>query len=296
MRIPLLSLASLVLISSQAQAARPDYSELFATLDRDSYAVHAETGLRVDTRDFSHAGRNVEALGFTPAGAGPFPALLLIPGYGSSARDWTVNGLAFAGAGYYCLVVAQQGFGKSEGEPDFVGPETIASLTAAWQRLSVEPQVDSSRMGIVGYSRGAMAAALLATQLADVRAVVLGAGIYDFRMAFGEISSPMIKTNMVRETGGTEAGLSDYACEVRSSILYMDKLSASVLILHGDQDLNAPVTQAYLLRDRLTDLGKDFEVHIIEGKEHSIGLEDFQKSALGFLARKLSPDFDPSKG
>lgn len=295
MRALSLGLVIALIATSQAIAARPEFTQLFEAMETDGYAVDPATQVRVEPRDFSHAEKNVEALSFTPPGAGPFPALLLIPGYGSSARDWTVNGLAFAKAGYYCYVVAQQGFGKSEGAPDFVGPETIAALTDAWERLRTDALTEPGRMGIVGYSRGAMAASLLATQLPNVKAVVLGAGIYDFREAFGEISSAMIRTNMVLETGGSEAGLSDYACELRSSILYLDQLSASVLILHGDQDLNAPVSQAYLLAARLKELGKDYELHIAEGREHSIGLADFQALSLDFLGRKLAKPSTPPK-
>jgi hypothetical protein len=43
-------------------------------------------------------------------------------------------------------------------------------------------------MGIYGYSRGGMAASLLAVKLDDVQAVVLSAGIYDFKEAYDEVT------------------------------------------------------------------------------------------------------------
>ena len=48
-------------------------------------------------------------------------------------------------------------------------------------------------MGIYGYSRGGMAASLLAVKLDDVQAVVLGAGIYDFKEAYDEVTIKGIK-------------------------------------------------------------------------------------------------------
>jgi dipeptidyl aminopeptidase/acylaminoacyl peptidase len=45
-------------------------------------------------------------------------------------------------------------------------------------------------MGIYGYSRGGMAASLLALDLGDVKAAVLGAGIYDSRRRTTRARSP----------------------------------------------------------------------------------------------------------
>ena len=61
-------------------------------------------------------------------------------------------------------------------------------------------------MGIYGYSRGGMAASLLAVKLDDVQAIVWGAGIYDFKEAYDEVSIKGVKgirENMENETGLT---------------------------------------------------------------------------------------------
>jgi dienelactone hydrolase len=64
---------------------------------------------------------------------------------------------------------------------------------AAYRRFQKrEPCVDGSRMGIYGYSRGGMAASLLAVN-DDVQAVVLSAGIYDFKEAYDEVTIKGIK-------------------------------------------------------------------------------------------------------
>ena len=67
-------------------------------------------------------------------------------------------------------------------------------MRAAYRRFQKrEPYVDGSRMGIYGYSRGGMAASLLAVKLDDVQAVVLSAGIYDFKEAHDEVTIKGIK-------------------------------------------------------------------------------------------------------
>ena len=77
-----------------------------------------------------------------------------------------------------------------------------------------------------------------------------------------------IRLNMERESGMTEAAIRE-----RSSIFYMKQLKAPVLILHGDKDENVPVSQAYLLRDRLTELKKDFEIQIFPGLPNLLTLK-----------------------
>jgi len=60
-----------------------------------------------------------------------------------------------------------------------VGPKTIKALSEGYRKFQREPFVDSNRMGIVGYSRGGMAASLLAVQLDDVKAVVATTKLQD---------------------------------------------------------------------------------------------------------------------
>jgi len=272
-------------LASTATAQPADFSRLTEGLDKDGCAVEEQLRVKVCKRDYAVDGKNVEALSFEPLGAGPFPGLLLIPGHGKTARDWLSNGVTFAKNGFAGLAVSQPGYGKSEGPPDYVGPKTIEVLRAGYERLKHERFVDASRMGIVGYSRGAMAASLLAVQLDDVKAVVLGAGVYDFKKQYDDTVFEGIRANMKAETGMTEE-----AIRQRSSVLQMEKLKCPVLILHGENDKNVPVAQAYLLRDRLLSLKKEFEIHIFPEREHGIGPENLYKYALDFLRRKLTAE------
>jgi dipeptidyl aminopeptidase/acylaminoacyl peptidase len=274
---------SFLLIASSASAQqRPDFSKLIEAMDKEGCVVHQESGVKVCKRDFSVDGKNVEAISFEPRGGGKFPGLLLIPGHATTARDWIPNGLTYAQNGYAGLAVSQPGYGRSEGPGDYVGPRTLTVLIAGYRRFQREPFVDPNRMGIVGYSRGGMAASLLAVQLNDLKAVVLGAGVYDFNKAYDETGLDGIRENMKAETGMTPE-----AIKQRSSVLQMEKLKCPVLILHGEKDINVPVSQAYLLRDRLTALKKEFEIQIFPDREHGIGPQNLYKYSLDFLKRKI---------
>jgi dipeptidyl aminopeptidase/acylaminoacyl peptidase len=129
-----------------------------------------------------------------------------------------------------------------------------------------------------------MAAALLAVRLKDteLQAAVFAAGIYDFKKAYDDIRLPGIRENMERE-----AGLSDAAVQARTSVTKMTALACPVLILHGEKDENAPVSQAYLLRDRLTELKKEFELKTFPDRAHDLGRQNLYDHTLAFFKRKL---------
>ena len=67
----------------------------------------------------------------------------------------------------------------------------------------------------------------------------------------------------------------------------MNKLKSPVLILHSEKDGNVPVSQAYLLRDRLTELKKDFEIKISPTGRHGYIDGDFISTVIDFFSRKL---------
>jgi len=117
--------------------------------------------------------------------------------------------------------------------------------------------------------------------LDDVKAAVLGAGVYDFQKAYDDSTLPGVRANMRAETGMTRAAIRE-----RSSILRMEVLKCPVLILHGEKDVNVPVSQAYALRDRLTQLHKDFEIKLFPDREHSIGPEVIPLT-VDFFKRRL---------
>jgi dipeptidyl aminopeptidase/acylaminoacyl peptidase len=257
------------------------------TVDKVRDALATQTCVDVEVKvckyDYVVDGLSIEAVSFRPVGAGRFPGVLLIPGYQRTALDLIPLGVRLAQAGFAGVGVTQPSFGKSQGKADYVGPLTLKVLTEGFQKFKRESYVDADRMGIYGYSRGGMAASLLAVKLDDVRAAVFGAGIYDFQKAHDEVKIEGIRANMETETGMTKAAVLE-----RSSIFQMERLTCPVLILHGEKDENVPVSQAYLLRDRLTALKKDFEIKLYPDRPHSIGAEEAANVTIDFFQRRLA--------
>lgn len=253
-------------------------------LEKDGKVVLNQGKTELLTYTFQHDGDTVDAIAFKPVAEGKYPGVLLIPGYSRTAADYIPLGLRLAREGYACLAITPRGFGKSTGKADFVGPQTMAAVEAGFHRFRKENYVDANRMGIFGYSRGAMAASLLATRLktGEVQAAVFAAGIYDFKKAYEEVTLEGIKKNMENE-----AGTGETAFKERSSVHQMEKLPCPVLILHGEKDVNAPVSQAFLLRDKLTGLKKPFEIKTFPEKDHDIGRQNLNDNTIEFFNRML---------
>jgi len=271
----------LLLAFASAALAQRSAESIAEAVNKQGCVVLEQSGVKVCAYDYKVDSRAVEAFSFRPPGTPPFPGVLMIPGYQRTAVNLIPLGVRLAAEGFAGVAVTQPGFGKSQGPADFVGPRTLKVLISAYRKLQQEPFVDPKRMGIYGYSRGGMAASLLVLDLEDVKAAVLGAGIYDFKKAYDESTLPGVRANMRAETGMTNEAIRE-----RSSILRMEKLRCPVLILHGEKDVNVPVTQAYALRDRLTELHKDFEIKLFPDREHSIGPE-VTPLTLDFLKRRL---------
>lgn len=185
--------ALLALVSAQPPATSPPQGQaqrgdVVAQLREQGRVTLAGGQVIVERYDFQWQGANVEAVVTRPAAAaGRVPGLLLIPGHGRTAVDMLPQAVRFARAGFASVAVSQPGYGGSAGPADFAGPRTFEVLQAAAERFAAEPFVDPRRLGIYGYSRGALAAAELATRTDLFRASVVGGGIYDFRAAYDQI-------------------------------------------------------------------------------------------------------------
>ena len=270
---------SLPLTTRAQQLSRDQIIEL---LERDGCVTLEERKVKICKYDYLWNRNKIEGITIRPLAEGKYPALLLLPGRVSATASIGF-GTILAGQGFACLSIAEPGFGKSEGARDFMGPNSIKAFAAGFDKFKRESFVDSNRMGVYGYSRGGMAASLLTIKLgSEVKAAVFGAGIYDFKRAHDETKFDDIRQNMENESGMTEQAIKE-----RSSILQMHKLKSPVLIIHGENDENAPTNQSLLLRDRLTQLKKDFEIKILADHKHGEFRSNFILPVVDFLSRKL---------
>ena len=99
----------------------------------------------------------------------PVPGAVLCHGFGGSHRFMKSSAKILAEQGIATLVFDFRGHGASEGAID--GRQADDAVDA-WNALKQFPEVDKSRMGIIGHSLGAMSAILAAGKVDSPRALV----------------------------------------------------------------------------------------------------------------------------
>lgn len=125
----------------------------------------AQVGERIDTRD---------VLGnFYPAkGVSNGPAVLLIGGSeGGLGSDMTRLARALQADGYSVL---HQSYWRAPGQPEVLEGIPLETFQRGLAWLRARPEVDPSRMAMMGWSRGSEATQLLAIRDSSIKAIVLG--------------------------------------------------------------------------------------------------------------------------
>lgn len=117
-----------------------------------------------------------------PIGNGPFPALLLLTGSGQQNRDEELFGhkpfavLAdyLTRKGYMVLRVDDRGIGQTTGDVKAATTKDFADdAMVGLDYLKTLPDVDRTKLGLLGHSEGGMIAEMVAAQRSDIDFVIL---------------------------------------------------------------------------------------------------------------------------
>ncbi len=109
-----------------------------------------------------------------PAGAGPFPAVVLLHGGGAQTRDFWWVAPFFAARGVAVLAYDKQGVGESSGDWNAAGLQGLADdAVAAMAFLRTQPEIDRARVGLYGSSNGGWVAPLAANRAGADAAFVI---------------------------------------------------------------------------------------------------------------------------
>ena len=163
------------------------------------------------------------------------------------------------------------------------GPE-VADQLAGQEFLKTQSFVDSSRIGVWGWSYGGYMALRLATQAPTAfKAYVAGAPVTDWRL---------YDTHYTERYMGTPQN--DGAAYERSSIIpNLKNVKAPLLILHGMADDNVTFDNSTAAFDALQSASIPFESMVYPGQKHGIRekarAKHVQATILNFFDRNLGP-------
>ena len=127
---------------------------------------------------------------------------------------------------------------------------------------------DPDRLGIGGWSYGGFMTAWAITQVDIFKAAMMGAGISDWRSFHGKsfLSGPSGWESIYY--GDADPWDTDGVFARFSPINYVKRVKTPTLILHGEEDEDVPVEQAYLFHRALSDLGVETELVIYPREPH----------------------------
>jgi dipeptidyl aminopeptidase/acylaminoacyl peptidase len=245
----------------------------------------SDAAANLPSKFLDSGGRRIEYLLVPPIRRPPSsPAILLVHGHGSHARQLIARALVLSERNYWVMVVSQPGYGLSQGPADLMGPATVQALERALDILERTPGVDSTRIAAWGVSRGATAVTLLAERRPELRALVAQSGIYDLWATYRGTRVTGFPETIVREAGKDSA-----AWRERSPIMGADRIRSAVLVLHGEKDENVPVDQAHEFAAALKQRGARAETRFFWDEAHALPTAEVDKTAFDFLTRELGP-------
>ncbi|WP_239152327.1 S9 family peptidase [Virgisporangium aurantiacum] len=238
-------------------------------------------------------GLTVDGLLILPAGRtrtdGPFPLVTLIHGgpYDRYADrfmlGWYPSGQWLATAGYAVFLPNPRG-GQGHGHEfavrvaGAVGLDEWTDVCAGIDLLVADGVADPDRLGIGGWSHGGFMAAWAVGQTDRFRAAVMGAGISDWGMLAATGEHGPFESALGGSSGWEGPGPHHH--DRLSPISYASAVRTPVLILHGENDTNVPVSQAEFFHRALRRFGAVHEYVVYPRENHSIRERNHQIDVL----------------
>ncbi len=205
-------------------------------------SVMAADAVRIQTG----VSQKMEATLYKPAGAGPFPAVLVLHTSSGLRPPDHAYASQLAGEGYVCLVpdfFTPYNLGQANRRETFTthAQAIYADFAAAIETLKKMKEVQADRIGAVGFSNGGYWALLLASK----GAIQAGVSYY------GAING-----------AGTDNSLAAFRNAFTSG-------SAPVLVLHGARDDTVLPRHAENLKSVMAEARAPHEFHMYDSAGHS---------------------------
>jgi dipeptidyl aminopeptidase/acylaminoacyl peptidase len=203
-----------------------------------------------------------------------YPLIVQVHGGPSAAvlSSWPGGGdfgMALAASGYFLLQPNPRGsFGNGEAFTranvrDFGYGDLRDILSGVDEAVKVAP-IDSSRVGITGWSYGGYMAMWAVTQTNRFKAAMAGAGIANYQSYYGENK---IDQWMIPFFG--KSVYDDPEIYARSSpITFIKKASTPTLVVVGDSDGECPTPQSYEFWHALKTLGVETQLVVYQHEGH----------------------------
>ena len=252
-----------------------------------------------DFTSTSKDGTIVNSVVVKPAGFDPsrkYPVLLRIHGgpNGQDQHSFDYEREVFAGNGYVVISVnyrGSNGRGNAYQKAIFAdwGNKEVVDLLGAMDALQKQPWVDSSRLGIGGWSYGGILTDYTIAQDTRFKAAISGAGSANQLSMYG---SDMYITQYEQEIGPPWKS-QDLWIKISYPFFHADRIKTPTLFLVGEKDFNVPLTGSEQMYQALRSLGVDTQLVIYPGQFHGISIPSYRidrmQRYLDWYAKYLKP-------
>lgn len=251
---------------------------------------------------FTSEGQQVVGIWHRPAGAGPFPAVLLLHGFtghkGEAHRLFVQAARALAAGGMAALRIDFRGSGDSAGEfHEMTIAGELADARAALRFLRDLPDVDAGRIGVLGMSMGGMVTAFLLAEEPALRAAVLWNPVGNPKRLRDDRYTPekksQLETTGVVDLDGWPVG-APFIVELGTldPLRAIVKAACPVLVIQADRDETVPLSEGEGYLDALRAAGREVALHIVRGADHTFNSLAWTREVVGrsqsWFAEKLA--------
>ena len=210
--------------------------------------------------------------------ASPAPAVILVHGTAdpeeySGLTDYDDLADGFVDRGYVVVMPDLRNYADSEDDPrwetDIDIGGTLDVINAA-RAAAVDPGVDPSRIALMGHSSGGTMVINAAVAAPEVATAVVAAAPAS-ATAWTNIDTFLSGTPFYDEVvaaHGTPEDSPDFWRDV-SSLTFVDRAQAPLLVVHGEADVDVPHEWSAELVDEWIAAGKDAQFEPIVGADHS---------------------------
>jgi dipeptidyl-peptidase 4 len=164
-----------------------------------------------------------------------------------------------------------------------LGVQELADLETAVKWLGQKPWIDSSRIGMSGFSYGGFMTAYAMTHSKVFSAGIAGGSVTDWRDYDSIYTERYMLTPQENKAG----------YEKTSVVAAAAKLHGRMLIAHGMMDDNVHVQNATRLIRALQNAGKPFEMMLYPENRHGVGGKHWNRTQNEFITRTLGVSVPP---
>jgi dipeptidyl aminopeptidase/acylaminoacyl peptidase len=228
-----------------------------------------------------------------PQIGGPFPAVIVHPEGGKTADDMQGVVWDLAGRGYAALAADYWRQIDGTYRRNTFALRSEAELTAILDIARDLPEVDPDRVGLLGFSQGAIYSLLIAAHAPQrVRAVVAYYPVTDFpTWSTAAHATPWMRPAFFpirywfrRESGAHTDAEYEEMLRAVSPYYAADAIAAPVLLVHGDRDTSAPIAESERMAERLRALGKPVQLLAVPGGRHLFNFRQPREAAFAWAA------------